>query len=266
MGLDDTDPKVHEHATIVAFSRIRFPKRMAILGSSRKVAKGEAKGYLSAVVYLAPGDRSKAYGGFDVCPWRTDSCSTLCLGVTSGQLALPSGQNAEAWKTLMFRFLREWFLDILREDIVKLRNRAAKKGLIPVVRLNGSGDVAWEMVAPTLFSCFRDVVFYDYTKSRDRAEAFGRGELPENYHLTFSRGEDTAAETVRKLASMGVNTAVVFNTAPETWLGYPVIDGDETDLRFLDFHGAIVALSPKGSKAKKDETGFVVQLPVLETA
>ena len=37
-----------------------------------------------------------------------------------------------------------------------------------------------------------------------------------------------------------------------------VVDGDETDLRFLDGKGKIVGLKEKGL-AKKDETGFVLE-------
>ncbi len=46
--------------------------------------------------------------------------------------------------------------------------------------------------------------------------------------------------------------------------GYPVINGDESDLRQLDPRAAIgspgfvVGLSPKGGKAKRDTSGFVV--------
>jgi hypothetical protein len=43
---------------------------------------------------------------------------------------------------------------------------------------------------------------------------------------------------------------------PETYMGIPVFNGDESDLRFLDPHGVIVGLYAKG-KAKKDTTGFV---------
>jgi hypothetical protein len=42
-------------------------------------------------------------------------------------------------------------------------------------------------------------------------------------------------------------------------MGKPVVDGDETDLRFLDPKGVIVGLKAKG-KGKKDESGFVVRL------
>jgi hypothetical protein len=52
--------------------------------------------------------------------------------------------------------------------------------------------------------------------------------------------------------------AVVFDKLPETYLGKPVIDGDVSDLRFLDPKGVIVGLKAKG-KAKKDSSGFVVK-------
>jgi hypothetical protein len=84
------------------------------------------------------------------------------------------------------------------------------------------------------------------------------GKMPANYHLTFSRKENNQA-MVELIAKMGGNVAVVFaDKLPATYLGKPVIDGDETDLRFLDGKGVIVGLKAKG-KAKKDESGFVVK-------
>jgi hypothetical protein len=46
---------------------------------------------------------------------------------------------------------------------------------------------------------------------------------------------------------------------PETWNGYRVINGDEHDLRHLDPKGVVVGLSPKGHKAKRSTSGFVVR-------
>ena len=55
-----------------------------------------------------------------------------------------------------------------------------------------------------------------------------------------------------------MNVAVVFRKElPATYLGRKVINGDETDLRFLDEKNVIVGLKAKG-KAKKDMSGFVV--------
>jgi hypothetical protein len=54
--------------------------------------------------------------------------------------------------------------------------------------------------------------------------------------------------------------AIVFGGAfPQTWNGFPVIDGDAHDLRHLDPRGCVVALSPKGTRAKRDASGFVVR-------
>jgi hypothetical protein len=59
-----------------------------------------------------------------------------------------------------------------------------------------------------------------------------------------------------------MNTAIVFRDVYDkaTWQGYPVVDGDKDDLRFLDPKGGhIVALYAKG-KAKKDTSGFVQEV------
>jgi len=81
--------------------------------------------------------------------------------------------------------------------------------------------------------------------------------LPSNYHLTFSRKEDNESLCDSIIASGG-NLAVVFrDSLPKIWKGKKVVDGDDTDLRFLDPKNVIVGLVEKGL-AKKDETGFVI--------
>jgi hypothetical protein len=129
------------------------------------------------------------------------------------------------------------------------------------VRLNGSSDIAWEGIrlenGQNLFEMFPDVAFVDYTKIVSR---FAR-KLPPNYHLTLSRSETNEAECLEALAR-GINVAIVFARKPATWHGFECIDGDEHDLRQLDprgEHGVVIALSPKGSKAKRDQSGFVVR-------
>ena len=85
------------------------------------------------------------------------------------------------------------------------------------------------------------------------------GKMPENYHLTFSRSEETSDDRMLRILNKGGNVAVVFRgSLPKTYLGYPVIDGDKNDLRFKDPKGVVVGLVEKGL-AKKDETGFVVE-------
>jgi hypothetical protein len=99
---------------------------------------------------------------------------------------------------------------------------------------------------------FKNVQFYDYTKIP------GREKLPKNYHLTFSRSEVNENDCLNELQK-GRNVAVVFDVLPTTWNGYPVICGDNDDLRFLDPKNVVVGLTAKG-KAKKDDSGFVVKI------
>ena len=86
---------------------------------------------------------------------------------------------------------------------------------------------------------------------------FLRGELPSNYHLTFSRSEKNH-RTALSILKAGGQVAVVFSgkALPTEWKGFPVWDGGEHDARFENEPG-VVGLVAKGA-AKKDETGFVV--------
>jgi hypothetical protein len=44
----------------------------------------------------------------------------------------------------------------------------------------------------------------------------------------------------------------------ETFMGMPIVDGDDTDIRHLDPMGVAVALYAKGADAKRDNSGFIV--------
>jgi hypothetical protein len=85
--------------------------------------------------------------------------------------------------------------------------------------------------------------------------------------LTFSYSEANPAYArhVTQARDRGMNIAVVWRSAdliPQSFQGLPVIDGDETDLRFLDHEKSgdrqcIVGLYAKGA-AKHDASGFVL--------
>ena len=57
------------------------------------------------------------------------------------------------------------------------------------------------------------------------------------------------------MLASGGRVAFVADKKPDRFMGYPVVNGDETDLRFLEGNTAIW-LSPKGH-AKTIENGFV---------
>jgi hypothetical protein len=149
----------------------------------------------------------------------------------------------------MFFEQRDEFLVALEADIRKGIKQAEKKGMIPAFRLNGTSDIAWEKYG--IIQKFPEVQFYDYTKIRNRKVA-----ALSNYHLTFSKADGNDMD-VRLVASAGMNVAVVFKDVPDSYIGRTVIDGDDTDLRFLDPKGVVVGLKAKG-RARKDTSGFVV--------
>lgn len=222
-----------------------------------KLLKGEKKGYLSSVLHFAPADLS----GKEVCPKRTAGCTAACLNTAGRGGIFKKGettnviQQARIRKTKAFFENRSAFMSALLKEISSTIKKANKLGLTPVFRLNGTSDLAWEkyeiLEGRNIFQMFPDVQFYDYTKVNNRKVKH----IP-NYHLTFSKADGNDMD-VRIALSNGMNVAAVFHNVPETYLGRPVINGDETDLRFLDPKGVIVGLKAKG-KAKKDTTGFVV--------
>jgi hypothetical protein len=109
-----------------------------------------------------------------------------------------------------------------------------------------------------LYEIARNVVFYDYTKIRQKA---GRRVLPSGHRYTvaFSRSESNELEAVEVLRSGGI-AAVVFKDMPKTWNGFRVVDGDSRDDLMLDVRGAVVlGLKAKG-QARRDKSGFVIEL------
>ncbi len=223
-----------------------------------KTRKGEKFGWKTYGLHLAPHKLS----GFNVCKDASKGCADACLN-TAGRGAMSSVQKARVQKTLFFFRERTKFLSQLATEIGKSIAKSIRKEENPCFRLNLTSDLTWEKIkcddGQTLLEKFPSVRFYDYTASVDRMLAFLAGKMPANYHLTFSRKENTPDTLCKAILQSGGNVAVVFRgKLPKTWLGFPVIDGDESDLRFLDGQGKVVGLVQKG-KAKKDTTGFVVE-------
>jgi len=224
---------------------------MKLLGidTNAKTVKGEKLGYMTGILYLAPSDLST----YQVCAKASAGCREACL-YTAGRGAMSNVKKARIAKTRYFFEDRHAFMAQLVVEIKALIKKARKAGMIPVVRLNGTSDIPWERVRvgdyPNIMAMFPEIQFYDYTKRANRKN------IPSNYHLTFSLAEDNDADAERALA-FGLNVAAVFKGGlPETFMGAPVVNGDETDLRFLDEEGVVVGLKAKG-KAKKDTSGFV---------
>ena len=101
----------------------------------------------------------------------------LCLKKNLGRLN----------RTLFYFKERAKFLHIITKEIRNHEINCKKHGLKPVIRLNTTSDIMWEN--HKIMELFPNVIFYDYSKHFKRMMKYLRGELPDNYHLTFSLNE-----------------------------------------------------------------------------
>lgn len=222
--------------------------------SNPKLMKGQTKGYLSFVLHLAPSDLS----GYNVCPMASEGCRAACLN-TAGRGRFTNIQEARIRKTRWYFEDRDTFMRQLVMDIQAGIRKAERENLTPVFRLNGTSDIRWETIPvevhgveyQNLMEAFSWVMFYDYSAIPNRKN------IPSNYHLTFSRKENND-NNVAIAMSNGMNVAIVFEKElPETYMGRGVVNGDDTDLRFLDPVNVVVGLKAKG-RGKRDTSGFVI--------
>ena len=224
---------------------------MTLLSTANtKTMKGEKYGYKTYILHLAP----SLISGFQTCPKASAGCAAACLN-KAGMGVFSNVQTARINRTKMFFQDRVTFMNQLVKEIKSAKKKADKEGLKLLVRPNGTSDIAWEKIRVgdyrNIFEMFPEVQFYDYSAVANR-------KVPENYHLTFSRKESNDAD-VRSAIRNGLNVAVVFDKLPETYMGLPVVSGDDTDIRVNDPKNVIIGLKAKGP-AKKDISGFVVRV------
>ena len=275
-----------------------------LLAKNAKLSKGGKLCYLTTGLMLAPYTLSKVA---NLCPYATKGCSTGCLHVSG--LAEVSKVTAKETKTvddikearirrtLLLLHNNELFAKIFVSAMKTWAGTAAEPFEECAThelcgRLNVLSDLPWErMTFPfeegemTIFERYPDTIWYDYTKNPHRMMAFldrvhGRStEWPENYYLTFSWSE-VNAETAFSIMQEGGNVAIAFDAhikhqsfipdLPEEYCGFPVINADEHDLRFLDYEeghrGVFCGLHLKGRlnyakhmRKKKEE--FIQGLP-----
>lgn len=267
-----------------------FSGKLIRSGNNAKTVKGDDV-YETAIMYLAPA----TLAGHNVCAMaETAGCIRGCLN-TAGRGRFNNVQLARLNKTKRYLADRAAFMAELVADLERFVAYCQKKGVKPAVRLNGTSDIQWEVAHPVtrivrkshphftyiaepkrfanIFEAFPEVQFYDYTKIYKRVYR----QLPANYVLvlSYSEANEAYAEKVIQAAhDTGANVAVVYRNKAlrdsraaaaadtigirgGTWLNRRVIDGDQTDLRFLDPKGVIVGLYAKGD-AKQDESGFVL--------
>ena len=247
------------------------------IDANPKTVKGNKKGYITAVLYLSPARLS----GVELCAYRSKGCTDICLNI-AGRGQFNTIQQARLKKTNYYLNDTNHFMGNLIRRVNNFIKLADKRGLIPVIRLNGTSDIPFEdikvkinislfqiyneikIIGDTqiggyynIFELFPNIQWYDYTKY-----PLNKRTLTPNYDLTFSLAEHNYKRAVKYLDTKSGRVSAVFShNIPKTYKGYKVINGDDSDLRFLEPKGVIVGLKFKGNKKdlkKGIKSGFVI--------
>lgn len=217
--------------------------------SNTKTAKNSMSTY-----YLSLQPTNLNSKGENLCKFSTKECRTACLQF-AGRQSFDNVVQSRSKKTEFFVNYKKVFIEKLWNELVELNKKPNKVA----VRLNLLSDIDWQhefsKYGHTIVD-LNNIQFYDYTK--DHVKLF-LGQ-PKNYDLTFSFSGHNWNHAELFLKNKTANVAVVFkNSVPLLWRGYKVVNGDNSDERFLEEKGIIVGLkykTPKGIKYEK--TKFVV--------
>ena len=191
----------------------------------------------------------------NLCPMASKGCQAACLGPNSGKGVFDRVKHARNVRT-GFVLQHPYEAGVLIGSEIAAAQR--KHGAVSL-RLNTVSDIRWELVAPGALEYLigQGVRLYDYTAWRPE----DREPMP-GYHLTYSAKEPshTPDDYLTGILAGDGNVSMVFGVAkgrdlPETWQGFKVIDGDESDDRTLDPSGVVVGLRQKGNV--RDSSGFV---------
>jgi hypothetical protein len=245
----------------------------------RKLPNGQK--VINAGVTLAPSKRS---GIVNVCPHATAACILVCVLWFAGRTVTRTVREAATKRTRLWFYDAATFYSRLSRELAALARKAARDGVRAFCRLNVASDIdhPHEVVA-----AHPSITFYDYTKDEAKAAAYGRGELPANYHVSYSVSERTTFATARELNAAGVNLVVVFDShyfgplhrfgvvpasvrfvSRVTGEAFTVetVDGDIHDLRTPEFdgRGVVVALRAKSGQKLRERAkslGFIKSFP-----
>jgi len=230
------------------------------VNSSSKIIKGEKFNEMTFIIYLAPSNQS----GYNVCSMSTMECVKACLHNSGHNKIDTSGKinKARIEKTKLFFENRELFCGLLFGEIAKAKKKAQNKGFNFSVRLNGTSDIdvrLFNLNGVNILDQFNDVQFYDYTKVLNRFNKI----TASNYDLTASFSGHNMIECINILDNNLGRVAMVFEgkVLPTSFMGFPVIDGDISDIRYKDKKSVIIGLKFKKVKAKIDTSNNAFIIP-----
>jgi hypothetical protein len=224
--------------------------------------------FLTGILYIAPSKE----GGVDVCVGSSGCCRIGCLNTAGNPATLQTKILSRIRKAQELHLTPELFYTKLKSDILVLDSVAKVLGLKTAIRLNGTSDYDFGQDLEEFITqqTAKGIKFYDYTKILPRYKKYSQSGL---IHQTFSRSERNDKQALEVLKNGG-NVAYVFynksNTLPEYYLGFRVVNGDESDLRFLDDalkqhkgEGLIIGLSAKGSVKGKGARSRAIRRSIM---
>jgi hypothetical protein len=241
-----------------------------------KTAKSLDAGVVTAVIHLLPATEYDAARvrlglkplGVNLCPFAGE-CRNPCLNTAGrggiamdsyhGSAFLNNVQKGRYRRTDLYFSDRAAFERAVLADLDKVARFAGKHGYQLGIRWNGTSDIDYETEHPALVSHADGLGFeqYDYTK---RPIAYDPSRTVRRVY-SLDRGAARDRHALRYLRDGGT-VAVVFavkpgRDLPTEWNGYPVVDGDLTDLRSRDPRGVVVGLRAKGHARSLPVGGFV---------
>lgn len=230
--------------------------------TSTKASKAIKYDHLNGIQYLLHANTGLNDGIKNMCAFASKGCSSMCFGGVKRQ-AMDSVWEAKKNRSLLLQNDKDLYLQFYVDQVIKLKNKSIRENKKLVLRLNGTSDK--DFVKMGLYNIFPDIQFCEYTKNPILVKKYLNDELPSNLHLTLSRSEINHKFCIECLESGLINVAIPFaGDKPKEWMGFPVIDGDEHDLRYLDPSdlGYVVALEFK--RWNKDiaaglESGFLLE-------
>mgnify|MGYP003625974237 CR=1 FL=1 len=247
--------KAYGHTAYAAFVALsvsngggKTPTILTQQTQTAKTDKNTSQEWEQLIRYLMAANRS---GIVNLCPQSTPECRAGCLGHTSGRLRYSAQQRAQYIRTLFLAKNPAFFHVVELMEIKRNARRINKKGKKAVARLNGTSDMPYETIG-WYIACLKRMgldLMFDYTANKGRTRGWVKN-LPLPYHLTHSTKETDHPNEV-KPGSYTVVAVKPDHPLPTKYNGYPVFDGDTSDMRFLDPEGHVALGRGKGALKNK---------------
>lgn len=141
---------------------------------------------LPALKGLAVDENTGEFVIIDTCP-GAGNCKLVCYAMKGGYIQYPASNLSQ---TRLLNFLYndpDGFMEKLKQEIEKHRNKNSKKGVKTIIRWHDAGDffsTDYLNKAYELAKNFPNVDFYAYTKLASVA----KGQKPKNFIINFSMG------------------------------------------------------------------------------